>query len=496
MKDGKGREETGLYDSLVRYTGVFGGVHGLVTLVNLIRTKIVARLLGTVGFGINESFNRTLNLVKNTADLGIPTSAVRTISSDFEAGADMSLGNRLLVTRSWVLLTAIAGTLLSLLLSPLFGLWAFKGDSLYTLSFVLLSPVVGFSLITGGEMAVMKGTRRLRDLAVSQLISAVMLLAITVPIFYFLRLRGLVLSLVLTSFSAMVVTCVFSFRACPYRVELSRRVLKQGSDMVRVGLSFMIAAAINAGALSIIANYLMSGDQAATVGAYSAGNALVNYLGMFVFASMESDYFSRLSGSIHNADETKSLFNKQIEVAVLLITPAIVLFLTFLEPSVRILLTDKFMTAVPMAQLAVLSLFFKAISLPLAYIPLVKGDSITYIFQELSINLFLVVFVLLGFRFGGLRMIGLGITAAEVCGMIVNLSIVRFRYGLRVLSQTWGIILSLPWTMLAAFVAVSFFSGPVRWIGSALMVVASLILSWTALKRRTSFADTIRQRFR
>lgn len=496
--ENRGKEdESGIYDHIVRNTGVFGGVQWLVTLVTVIRTKIVAALLGTAGFGINESFNRTLDLVKSTSDLGIPFSAVRSISEHFEKGDGGMLERSILVTRSWAFITGAFGMLLCILLSHLFSLWAFDGDIGYTLSFVLLSPVVAFSAVTGGEMAVLKGMRRLRELALTQLISVVMLLLISVPVFYFLRLRGLVISLVLVSFSTMVVTCFFSFHNCPYRISVfNRDVLRDGSDMVRIGVFFTLAAFFGSGAFSVVANFLMSKGNAETVGAYSAGYALVNYLGMLVFSAMESDYFPRISASAAmDHSQTDMLMNKQIEVAVLLMTPAIAGFLVMLEPIVRLLLTEKFLMAVPMAQLAVLSLFFKSVSQPMAYISLAKGDSRTYLLQEVSFDVILVVLVVLCFKNGGLEMVGLAMAAAELLGLAVNWTVIRFRYGLGLMPQTLKLILIHFWPMLASYFIVAFMDGIWKWIAAAVVLAISALLSYTGLKRRTSFLDVLKRNF-
>ena len=59
------KKETDSYDRIIKYTGLFGGVQGIVVLINIVRTKLVSMLLGPTGFGITESFNRTLNLVKS-----------------------------------------------------------------------------------------------------------------------------------------------------------------------------------------------------------------------------------------------------------------------------------------------------------------------------------------------------------------------------------------------------------------------------------------------
>ena len=494
-KTEKGNGDSGLYDRIVKYTGVFGGVQGLVTLVTLIRTKLVARLLGTVGFGINESFNRSLNFIRSTTDLGIPFSAVRTVSANFENENDSLVSESILVTRSWALLTAICGAVLCLVLSPLFSLWAFDGDKGYTLSFILLSPSVAFSAVTGGEMAILKGLRRLREIAVSQLYSVVFTLCISVPLFYYMGLRGLVPSLVLVSFASMAVTCRFSFKAVPYRVGWFRRdVMRQGTEMIRLGIFFTIASFFGSGTFSVIANYLMQAGGAEIVGAYSAGYALINYLGMFVFSAMESDFFPRLSSQSGDVESVNANVCRQAEVTLLLVTPMIAAFIVLLEPIVRVLLTDKFYSAIPMAQIAVLSLFFKAVTQPMAYISLAKGDSRTFLLQEVLYDLFLTGAVMLCFRWGGLRMIGLAITLACIFDFVVVGLIVRARYGMRLSRQTVGVMLKLPWPILLIFLSVTLLHGWTEITVCAAALAASVYLSYIELRRRTSFVKVLKEK--
>lgn len=501
MKTAADRDRTedngGMYDHILKYTGVFGGVQGLITLVNLIRTKIVAVLLGTVGFGINDSFSKTLNLVKSTTDLGIPFSAVRSVSEHYDNENSQLVRDSVLVTRSWALLTAVAGALLCALLSPLFSLWAFDGDRGYTLSFILLSPVVAFSAITSGEMAVLKGMRKLKEIALSQLFSVIMSLCISVPVFYFMGLRGLVPSLVLVSFATMLLTCMYSCRTVPYRVQIfNGAVLKSGAGMVRLGVFFTLAAFFGAGAFSVITNYLMKHAGAEMLGVYSAGYALMNYLGMFVLSALESDYFPRLSSAANDMEASGLMINSQVEVCILLMMPMIAGFIVFLEPIVRLLLTEKFCAAVPMARIAAMGLFFKAMTQPMAYVSLAKGDSRTYLLQELLFDVFLVAAVIVCFNFGGLKMTGLAITLAEIFDLLIVGIIVRTRYDLKLTRSSMALAAVLLVPMLLTYLSVELLSGRLGWTVSAVTLAAAVILAYVGLKRRTSALDTLMKKIR
>ena len=63
------KDKNDSYDRIIKYTGLFGGVQGFVTLITIVRTKLVTILLGPTGIGLNETYNRTLNLVKSITDL-------------------------------------------------------------------------------------------------------------------------------------------------------------------------------------------------------------------------------------------------------------------------------------------------------------------------------------------------------------------------------------------------------------------------------------------
>ena len=88
------------------------------------------------------------------------------------------------VIRSCSLLTALLGMLMCALLGPLLNKWTFTWGN-HTLHYIFLSPVVGLMAITSGEMAILKGARRLRALAEISVMNVVGALVSSVPIYYF-----------------------------------------------------------------------------------------------------------------------------------------------------------------------------------------------------------------------------------------------------------------------------------------------------------------------
>ena len=110
------------YRHILKYMGIFGGVQGLNILMSIVRNKVVAVLLGTAGMGLISLFNATVRLVSDSTNLGLSMSAVRELSAAYELGDEERLKHRIQIIRMWVALTAIAGMLLCILLSPLLNL--------------------------------------------------------------------------------------------------------------------------------------------------------------------------------------------------------------------------------------------------------------------------------------------------------------------------------------------------------------------------------------
>ena len=101
------------YNGILKYTGLFGGVQGIVSLITLLKVSIVSRLLGPVGVGIIDVYNRSIELGKKATDLGISYSAVQAISEQRGESTETKIMEYAVkVVRSWSLWMAIFGTLL------------------------------------------------------------------------------------------------------------------------------------------------------------------------------------------------------------------------------------------------------------------------------------------------------------------------------------------------------------------------------------------------
>ena len=422
----------GVYNRILKYAGVFGSVQMLAMLVTLVLNKVKSVWLGPACYGITESMNRNTDVVKNLTNLGIQTVAVPEISRTVGTDADAT-GDSILITRSWALLTAIAGMAVCLLMSPFLSRWAFAGDAGYTVGFMLMSFAVAAPAVTGGEMAVLRGTGLMRQVALSQLFASIVSLCLSVPLYWFFKLDGIIPALVLSALGTMTVTCCYSFRAYPYSARpFSGQVLRKGFGMIGFGVFFTVAAFLGAWAWSIIAKFLMDKGGQELTGIYSAGYMLVTYFATLLLTVNDSEYFPRLSSVAADKERLQSTVDSQAQAMLMLSAPLVICFIIVMPLVVYVVLEyGKFHSSIALAQLAVAGVFFKSVSQPIACIVLAKSDQVTYLIQETICYILLVICVICGFNLYGTVGIGIALAMWELLYLGLVLIISRIRYGYR-----------------------------------------------------------------
>ena len=485
--------KSGSYSHVLKYTGIFGGVQGINILVGIVRNKLVATILGPAGMGLISLFTSTINLMSNSTNLGISMSAVKSISEAWDNGDKDTLHRMVRIVRSWSLLTALAGMLLCIALSPLLSKWTF-GWGNHTLHFVLLSPIVGMMAVTGGEMAILKGVRQLKNIASISLYNVVAALITSVPLYFFFGEAAIVPSLVIIAATQMALTLWCSCKIFPLKMKKGRDSLAEGMGMVRLGIAFVVAGILGSGAEFLIRSFLSYTSSVETVGLYSAGYMMtMTYAGM-VFSAMETDFFPRLSACHNLATTANTVVNRQIEVTLLLVAPMLVFFTIALPILLPLLYSGKFTPVIGMMQVTVFAMYFRAIKLPMAYMPLAKGDSWSYMLLEAIYDIVLVLAVVVAFRKWGLLGCGIAITAVGVLDFLIILIYTRYRYGFRMSCAVKNYaLMQLPFGVLAYLV--TFVENPwVYWTVGLLLGCISLALSLQVLRKKTSLWQSLKQK--
>lgn len=482
-KHATSRESESSYKRLFHSTGLMGAVQVLTMLAAVLRTKVAAEFIKSAGVAVSDLYSRNIALVGSVSNLGLGFSAVQRLAELHDQGNEKATAEFTRTVRTWVMITAVIGMLMGMVSSPLLSVFMTGGYE-ETWHFCLLAPVVAFTTLMGGEIAILKGMHELKRLAKATALTAIAALLIAVPFYMWLRFRAIIPVLFLTTLASMVLHLLATNKIMPYRLcPITRDFLRAGMPLVRLGISYVLAGVVATAAELIIRTALKqqmrSWDE---LGLYAAGFTLIVSYARIVFVAMDADFYPRLSAAVHNGVRTRTLISRQTNVLVMLMTPLLILFALSLPLLIPMLLTTEFMPVIPMVVCGLAYMFFKAVYTPAAYLSLAHADSTVYLVMETAYNIVLIVSVLVGYALGGLAGAGVGLSVANLFDLIAVTLYYRHRYGLRYERRTI-------WFCVAQFVLLivglaACFVPQIAWrIGICLIaVMMSAVLSLFILK--------------
>ncbi|MCD8235404.1 MAG: oligosaccharide flippase family protein [Prevotellaceae bacterium] len=482
------------YDHVIKYTGLFGGVQGITMLMSIVRNKIAALLLGPSGIALVSIYNKVMNLINQSTNFGISFSAVRHVAELFDAGDEKQVVDFVNTVRTWSLLTALFGMFVCCVLSPWISLWTFKNYD-YTLTFCLLSPVVASMALTGGEIAILKGMKQLKKAAIISVFAAFATLLVCSPVYFFFGIQGIVLSLVAGNIAVLCVHLKFSTKVVPWKTSIrSISNIAKGVPMIKLGVAYIIAGLFGQGADYVISTSILRIGELADVGLYNTGYVMAVSYASLVFVAIEADYFPRLSAAEHDFVRMNHTVNQQIEVCVLLIAPCLIFFVVAMPLIITVLYSDDFMAAVPMAISASFFMFFKALTLPAAYLPLAKGDSKMYMLTELLYDVFIAVVVPLAFRMYGLIGAGWALSLGGFFDFVIIHVFYRLKYKFKFnLAPLKFYIIQFVLFVAAVYVALQM-TVLLRWLIGITVLSVSLFFSFRVLRRETTLIHELKNK--
>lgn len=414
--------------SVFRATSLMGGVQVMNILVNIIRNKIAATLIGTTGMGLADLYTRTADFIAQATNFGIGISSVRELATLHEAGQQRECAHYVRLIRTMTLWLALLGAIVCIVAAPLLSRWTVGGSSI-TRGFWKLAAMVAFLTLTAGETAILKATKQLRKIAVNTTLTAVATLVYASVSYTMLGMRGIILVLVASTGTMWLLTLRSTMQNYPFSlVRPSRAFLKQSRGILAMGLALVGAGILGSGSEMVIRQFIIFHGSLEQAGLYAAGLTLTVSYARIVFSAMDADYYPRLSSTMQSPVLLSTTVNRQIDVLVLLMVPFLILFALTLPVVVRVLYTKEFVGVEPMVLAALCYMFFKAIYSPIAYLPLAAGHSKMYFVMELTYDVAFCLMVVLGFMFYGVVGTGVALSLANALDLLLLWIIYHYRY--------------------------------------------------------------------
>ncbi len=423
------------YKQIAKSTSIFGGSQFVNILLGIVRTKVLAVLLGTTGVGLNGMFQSIADLMRSLTGLGLSFSSVKEIAEAKQSEDNEHIGHTVTMLYRWLWWTGIAGMLLTILLSPWISDYVF-GDRKHLLAICLISFSVLAGTVSSGQLALLQGMRKIGSMAKSSLYGAIGGLVTAVPLYWVFGLNGIVPALITVSFIGLFFTWFFARKISVEKVVQSYRdSLQREGNMVRLGVFTVVSGLVSTLTLFLLRSFILQNDGVGHVGLFQAVWSVSNMYMGGIMTSMAADYFPRLCSLNGDDPKTVRFTNEQTRFVLIVATPLIVLMLLIAPPILNILYSNGFNAASTLLRWQIFGTFLKVIIWPLGFILLSKGRGARFLIVESTWFIVYYVATRLLWPIYGLDAAGIAYVIAYVIYMPLVYLLVRplcaFHFGIR-----------------------------------------------------------------
>lgn len=488
--------EKSSYRSIMKATSLFGGVQVFSIIIVIIKSKIIAVLLGPAGMGIIGLLTAATGMLSSLTNFGIGVSAVKNIAEAKSKGNETRIAIIILVLRRLVWITGTLGVILTLILSPWLSQLTF-GNKDYTFAFIWLAITLLFKQLTSGQLALLQGMRKLNYLAKANLYGSFFGLIITMPLYFKFGMHAIVPVIIITSLISLLFSWFFSKKIDFEPVSVStKKTIEESKSMLTMGFMISISGFITLGASYIVRIFISNNGGISDVGLYNAGFAIIStYVGL-IFTAMSADYYPRLSAVAQDNKLSKQTINQQAEIVLLILAPILLILLVFIDWAVVLLYSEEFIPINTMIYWASLGMFFKAASWSIATIFLAKGNSKLFLVNELITNIYLLLLNLLGYYYFGLTGLGLSFLIAYFIYLLQVYIIAKIKYEFKY-EYDFIKIFTIQFSLaIFSFLVVKFITNSYSYFAGVILILISSWYSFKELDKRIGIHDIIKSIFK
>lgn len=382
-------------------------------LVGLVRTKMIAVLLGAAGIGLVSLYSVLINMAATVAAMGIGSAGTRQVAqavSQDDARA-VAVVRRAMFWSS--LLFAGAGAL---------AVWSLRGVlAVKMLGGAENAPVVGWlacgvalSVAATSQGALIQGMRRIGDMARLSVLGSLIGTVLGVALLWQWGRAGLLAYVLISPLVSFLlgqwyVWCLPKAASAPVGVQ---ELARQLHTFLRFGIPLMAASL-----MGTLVQLWIRVEVGNTLGPEPLGHfqaawtISMQYIG-FVLMAMGADYYPRLTGLIHDHPGATRLVNEQTEIALLLSAPVFIAMIGLTPWVIDLLYSRDFSPAVEVLRWQILGDVLKVASWPLGYVLMATGAGKTSFLTE-AVALLFMGGVISGFAaLAGLKITGIAFLAS------------------------------------------------------------------------------------
>lgn len=481
------------HKQILKSTGIIGGTQIIAIAVGMVRTKVLALLLGPTGVGTAGLYQTVVDTIRIATGLGIPFSSVREIAQAVASGNHRKFSVSVKVVTQWLWITGLLGTVLALAFCVPISRYTF-GDEKHAVGIAVLSITILTASASAGQLAVLQGVRRIGDMAKANIIGVFTSTIVALPVYWWLGINGIVPAMLLTAFLTLGISWYYArnVNVAPVRMHF-KRIYRRGTSMVKLGLFTVFTNVINLLVLYLVRAFVVKQEGLEALGQFVAAWTISSLYLSAILNSMGTDYYPRLSTVQHDDRVMNKLVNEQMEIALLVACPVITAMVAFISIIVQLFYSKAFVTAGYVLSWQLLGDFFKVLAWPIGYTFIAKAKGRVYGLTDVFWSVVYLLIVYLGWKTFGLEITGIAFTASFFLYLLLVFWVAKRSFGFR-LSRgvVRAIIFYLP-LLIGAFLCSRYLSRPYNLVAGVVFSGLAGAFSFWQLSRLIDFKGIIQK---
>ena len=406
-------------EGMFRSLGYMLASHSANTVISLVRMKLMALLVGPSGIGILGLFQSIQSTSTTLAGLGVVTSSVREVArtqSDPQALPVIKLA-----LFFGMLLQSITAMIVILVFRKPLATWFFNNPD-YDDQVGLLAIVIMLTMIGSSQVALLQGLRKVKELSLIITISALTSTTVGLLVIWWIKEGGIIWFLLAQVAVNIVVASVFVRSldiGAAMKINLPM-LLERWTQMVRLGIPFMLGAFVSAGTLLAVRSIIVDNAGLDAAGYFSASWSISLLVINFILQAMHTDFYPRLSEIGSDNKQTAELISGQILINLSVGGPIILVTILSAPLLISLLFEVSFSPAAELLQWQGVGNVIKLVSLPLSYVFVARGQSVLFFMAEALWNGLFIVIILFGYDQFDLTVVGMAYCAAYTLFFIAH----------------------------------------------------------------------------
>lgn len=471
------------YYEILKSFAMIGGSSVLKIAIGIVQTKAMALLLGPAGYGLFGLYGSISALSASIAGMGVNSSGVRQIAEAVGTGNTTRIAHTAAVLHRTSVVLGLLGAAGLVILSKPISRLTFGGTGRAG-AVSLLSLVVLFTLVSGGQCALIQGMRRIADLAKMNILGSVFGLCTAIPLVYSFRQKGVVPSLIAVAGMSILTSWWYSrrigIRSHTITIGEAR---KEAAALLGLGAAFMASSVMTMGVAYLVRVLICRKVGFEAMGLYQSAWTLGGLYVNLILQAMGADFYPRLTAVSKNNAECNRTVNEQTVVGLLLAGPGVLITLTFTPIVIAVFYSAKFGAAVAILRWICLGATIQVITWPMGFIIIAQKHQTVFIFAELAWSVMAIVLAYVFISSFGVNGAGMAFLGSYIFHCILIYPIVRRLSGFRWSRECLRIGLAYCVSIGIVFFSSYFLPRPVALSVGLLLIIVSAIYSGRTLLR-------------